>query len=75
MLTHAAVVALGRQYEHQAFPQDVSSLSAGMRVGLCAGVTREQKADALLRLCRLAVDHEPVVRKVRSRMLTYADVY
>jgi hypothetical protein len=53
----SAAVGLGRQY--------YAKEKAGARVG----VTQTQKFEALLRLCGLAVDQEPTVRKRSLRQL------
>ena len=53
----SAAVGLGRQYD--------AKEKAGARVG----VTQTQKSEALLRLCGLAVDQEPTVRKRSLRQL------
>ena len=53
----SAIVSLGRQY------------LAKEEAGALVGVTQEQKTNALMRLCRLAVDQEPAVRKRSLRQV------
>jgi len=53
----SAIVSLGRQY------------LAKEETGALVGVTQEQKTNALMRLCRLAVDQEPAVRKRSLRQV------